>query len=297
MDSGDRFFRAHDLDSLDGQAVAPPFISPDILGQADLQHTREKLATIIQAEILPRLVQLHGEGGTAGAAGPLRPAQHEIVKLASLVLDPNIRLSADFVAELQERGFSIESLFVHLLEPAARVLGTMWHNDECSFVDVTLGVGRLQQLLAMMSRSVFVPSFSEKRRVCMVSVANEQHSFGVSMVETFLGAGGWDVRSERGATAGTIASLVSRDWFAVVGLTASSDRQLDLVQDVIRHVRRRSRNPLVGIMVGGPPFAENPDLAAELGADATALNAPAAVVLAQRLFDIGAASNWRDSFA
>lgn len=294
MDSGDRVFRERDLEHLDGQLVAAPFIAPDILGQADLPRTRETLATIIQAEIVPRLIKLHGE---KSATGTMRPGQHEILRLASLVLDPNIRLSADFVAELQEQGFSVEDLFVHLLEPAARVLGTMWDNDECSFVDVTLGVGRLQQLLAMMSRSVLVPAFSEKRRVCMASVANEQHSFGVSMVETFLGAGGWDVHSVRGATTGEIASLVSRDWFAVVGLTASSDRQLDLVEDAIRRIRHHSRNPVVGIMVGGPPFTDRPDLAGEIGADATAVNAPAAVVLAQRLFDIGAATNWRDSFA
>lgn len=49
-------------------------------------------------------------------------------------------------------------------------------------------------------------------------------------------------------------------------------------------------------MVGGPPFCESPDLAARVGADATAVNAPAAVLLAQRLFDLGAQSNWQDSF-
>ena len=297
MDDGDRIFRAHDLEPWPAHAVAPPFVAPDILGRADLQQTRKKLSSIIQAEVLPRLIKIHGESAVPGNAETMRPAQEEIVKLASLVLDPNIRLSADFVAELQERGFSMEGLFVHLLEPAARVLGIMWHNDECSFVDVTLGVGRLQQLLAMMSSSVLVPAFSEKRRVCVMSVANEQHFFGVSMVEKFLSAGGWDVRSERGTAAHTIASLLRSEWFAVVGLTASSDRQVELLGDVIRQIRRSSRNPVVGIMVGGPPFTENPELAIQVGADATAINAPSAVLLAQRLFDIGAATNWQNSFA
>jgi methanogenic corrinoid protein MtbC1 len=54
---------------------------------------------------------------------------------------------------------------------------------------------------------------------------------------------------------------------------------------VIAELRRHSKNRRIGIMVGGPMFAANPNLAIEIGADATAVNAPAAVIVAQRLFD------------
>ena len=112
----------------------------------------------------------------------------------------------------------------------------------------------------------------------------------------FLRAGGWDVSSQAGTTLQQIAPLMRSRWFAVVGLTASSDRQLASLAATIRQIRVHSRNPVVGIMVGGPPFNECPDLAADVGADATAVNAPAAVLLAQRLFDMGAESNCRNSF-
>jgi len=42
---------------------------------------------------------------------------------------------------------------------------------------------------------------------------------------------------------------------------------------------------MIGIMVGGPVFTANPELALEVGADSTAINAPTAVLLAQKLFD------------
>jgi len=38
-------------------------------------------------------------------------------------------------------------------------------------------------------------------------------------------------------------------------------------------------------MVGGPMFTANPELASKVGADATAPTAPAAVLVAQKLFD------------
>ena len=43
-------------------------------------------------------------------------------------------------------------------------------------------------------------------------------------------------------------------------------------------------------MVGGPMFTADPALAHDVGADATAPNAPSAVIVAQKLFDLAAAA-------
>ena len=58
----------------------------------------------------------------------------------------------------------------------------------------------------------------------------------------------------------------------------------------IAQIRRESRNQAVGIMVGGPMYTANPTLAHDVGADATAPNAPSAVIVAQKLFDLSAAA-------
>ena len=296
MNDGDGFGRSTGAVPWPGSIVAPPFVAAEILDQAKLPQARRKLSAIVHTEILPRLMQLHVTGAIGEGADFRGPTQPEIARLAALVLDPDVQVSTDFVSVLKNRGLSCDELFLKLLEPAARCLGTMWDNDACSFVDVMLGVERLQQFLSVFNESFTVPAFSEKRRVCMVSIAEEQHSFGVAMVETFLRAGGWDVRSERGTTLQQVAPLMRAEWFAVVGLTASSDGQLASLTATIRQIREHSRNPALGIMVGGPPFTHRPELAAQVGADASAANATAAVLLAQRLFDAGAMSNWHDSF-
>jgi MerR family transcriptional regulator, light-induced transcriptional regulator len=50
-------------------------------------------------------------------------------------------------------------------------------------------------------------------------------------------------------------------------------------------------------MVGGPVFVKRPELAVRVGADAAAVNAPAAVILAQKLFDPGIGSRVQASTA
>ena len=74
---------------------------------------------------------------------------------------PNSRASAwpvrvqpaarTYVEALRAQGVSLESLYLDLLAGAARRLGEWWASDLCDFADVTVGVGRLQQILRELS--------------------------------------------------------------------------------------------------------------------------------------------------
>jgi methanogenic corrinoid protein MtbC1 len=277
-----------DYDERLQEIVTPPFVARELLQQVDFRARRQKLATIIESDIVPRLITLHSKTGHAATVDPECPVKSDVATLARMLLGSDIGVASNYISELKERGLSMEGLFINLLEPTARYLGTMWENDECDFIDVTLGVARLQQLLSMFNASHSVPAFTEKRRVCMMTIEDEKHSFGVSMVEKFLRAGGWRVHSERGAVLCQIPWLMASDWYAVAGLTIGTEERLDDLAAIIRSIRQHSCNPTIGIMVGGPPFAKHPELASRVGADATAIDAPTAVLLAQKLFDLGA---------
>ena len=75
--------------------------------------------------------------------------------------------------------------------------------------------------------------------------------------------------------------------FDVVGFSLSADRHVETLGAAIRLSRARSRNPEILILVGGPAFVHDPGLAARLGADATAVDAPSAVHLARTLIRRG----------
>lgn len=269
------------------------FIAPEIQQREDLATRQAKLAGLVSDEIVPRLLRLHTDVVTdappvTALVEALAPTRADIGGLAEIVLGTNLEAAAAYVMVLRDRGLSMEGLFVELLEPTARRLGEMWDNDECDFVDVTLGVARLQQLLAVFNETHAVPALDARRRVLMAMAPGDGHRFGVAVVERFLSAAGWQVEAEMSGDADDIVAAAHRDWFAVVGFTAGSDRQLTSLTATIAEVRKRSRNPAVGIMVGGPVFTANPALAVEVGADATALNAPTAVLVAQKLFDLAA---------
>jgi len=279
------------IDGLHLRRLETHFISPEIYGRDDVSLRQAKLARAISSEIIPRLLRLNNKviqpaHPSEPAANLIPPGSDEIHQLADIVLGTDLEAAAAYVLVLRDRGLQMDTLFIELLEPTARYLGEMWDRDECDFIDVTLGVARLQKLLAVFNDTHSIPALDTRRQVLMAMTPGDQHYFGVTMVERFLLAAGWQVQTELSATVEEIADAARRQWFAVVGLTAGSERQLDVLRSTIALVRQQSLNPAISVMVGGPMFTARPALAAEVGADATAPNAPAAVLVAQKLFDL-----------
>ncbi len=271
------------------------FVSPEILQRQDVGIRQYDLARFVSDEIVPRLVRLHtdvlpGAPRVEEVIEALRPNSTEIDALAHIVLGDDLEAAATYVTVMKERGLSMETLYVELLEPTARHLGEMWDRDKCDFIDVTLGVGRLQKLLAIFNETYALPQLGNRRVFLMATAPGNQHSFGASMIEKLLSAAGWEVEVEYSGDAKQLIEAVSSTWFAVVGLTAGSDEQLSALKTAIAQVRQNSKNPLVGVLVGGPMFSLNPELAIDVGADATAPNAPTAVLVAQKLFDLAVQS-------
>ena len=130
----------------------------------------------------------------------------------------------------------------------------------------------------------------EKRRLLLMGAPGEQHTFGIRVVEQFLRRAGWVVSIGLSSSPEEIAALVASEWFGVVGLTLSNETRVDQLALAIRSVREASYNRSIGVMVGGPVFLEKPQLVRKVGADASAVDAPTAVLLAQRLLDLAADS-------
>jgi methylmalonyl-CoA mutase cobalamin-binding domain/chain len=250
------------------------------------------LVQTIEREIIPRLVLAHrpaaGFAPTLAEALGRTPSADEIAELTRLVLEHDGDFVSAHIERVRARGVSLEAIFLHLLAPTARRLGEMWTNDECDFTQVTLGLWRLQCVLHDLS-----PAFentaqgnSGDQRILLAPMPGEQHSFGLEMVAEFFRRAEWDVLDGPTPTSEELIRLARREWFAVIGISLCAERHLDALRMLIRDIRNASRNKAVGIMVGGVIFNEHPDLATRVGADATALDGPGAVILAQNLLSI-----------
>jgi len=285
MASSDCLTNGMQLDTLDGAMGEEPVrstwrrpLSRDANG-----HNVQLLQTI-ESEIIPRLVLARrGSGERTEQAGSDWQADHAlIVELADLVVDQDVAAAATRIEALRRQGVPVETLYLQLLAPTARYLGELWSADIRDFSAVTVGCGRLQQLLHELSGAFLQEADQppQRRRVLLVPVPGEQHTFGLYMVAEFFRRAGWDVWSGC-MPARDLSSLVAREAFAVVGFSLSADNQLDALASNIRAVRRASRNRGVGVMVGGAVFVGHPELVTLVGADATATDALQATRQAQ----------------
>lgn len=249
------------------------------------------LRRLVEAEIIPRLLLAHrGEAGllqTIGTdAGKIdgKTARH----FATAALHQEAYGLLVEVDALIARGSSVEAIFLEVLAPAARHLGTMWDQDAVDFVDVTMALWRLQEIVHELAARM--PGAAERRggerRALFASMPGEQHGFGSLMVEEFFRRAGWTTSSEPGASEAELIAAVGTRWFEIVGLTVSLAENLARLPDLIARLRAASRNPRLGIMVGGGVFVAHPDWATGCGADATAADARGAVLVAETLLDV-----------
>jgi methanogenic corrinoid protein MtbC1 len=242
-----------------------------------------KLDRVIEGEIVPRLMLLHASHATRnGQASQMRPADlaSEIADFADLVIRHDVDVVEAYVRSLLHRGLDLETLLLHLLAPAARRLGTLWEADKIDFVDVTIGTSRLQQLLHKFSLGRRGDDAGD-RRMLLIPVPGEQHTFGLVMVAELFRREGWQVHGGASMDAKELHRLVSDQSFVLIAFSLSCDRLINTLCSTIQAVRRLSRNQSVPIMVGGSVFAQEPDRRPWVGADIVAADAREALGLAE----------------
>jgi len=224
----------------------------------------------------------------------VRPGSIEVSHLTELVLAGRVSEAEAYLGGLQQLGMPTEVVYLDLLAPAAKKLGSLWEQDQTDFVAVTLGLRRLQQLAHQISEADDLSESTAVKaghRALFVTLPGEQHVFGTQIVVDMLRRAGWDVWDAPGANERDIIRLTQNEWFAVVGLSIGAPEQLEPLALIIRQIRRHSLNKAVRIMVGGHPFAGYPERVALVGADATATDGRGAVVQAEKLLELMSQGN------
>ncbi len=265
------------------------WLSHDHLGFSSARS--ETLVRTVETEIIPRLMWLHRHGGGSADANGLAPndapliGESQTIEFTELILRGHEPALA-YVDALVAQGATMETLCLNLLAPAARRLGELWNADLCDFTDVTIALGRLQALLhglASGSRRLRTAATSGRTALFM-PVPGEQHTFGLTMVCDFFRTSGWQVRGETSTPAQALIGLVRDHWFDLVGISIGNDRSIDALAMLIRAIRKSSKNRAVYVLTGGPLLVSRPQIAALVGADATAADARQAILAVERLF-------------
>lgn len=274
------------------RATAPPEcdeITPQfLLGEAANDTRMSQLARTIEREIIPRLMLAH-RAQAETASRPARAGQpigpDDVRHFAKVVLSQDEDLAFSSIQAIRARGISIEKIYLDLLAPTARYLGELWDEDLCNFTEVTVGLGRLQRVLRELSPAFgsSVEHPAQGRRVLLLPSPGEQHTFGLVMVAEFFRHAGWDVTGGAWAADADAASLVSAEWFDVVGFSLGAEVHLDALAESIRAVRHAACNRDIAILVGGPIFGVHPEFVKRVGADGMTIDGRQAPALAECL--------------
>ncbi|MBL8672014.1 MAG: cobalamin B12-binding domain-containing protein [Alphaproteobacteria bacterium] len=249
---------------------------------------RAWLVQTIESEIIPRIIRAHEVRSAvvpALAQAPEKPDSASVSRLAEILVKGDICAASAHVEEVRDRGTSLETVYLDLLAAAARRLGEMWTDDVFTFAEVTIGLGRLQQMLRALSPDFVGQSDAavHGKSALLAGAPGEQHVFGLLMVAEFMRRSGWSVRCELTASVDDLAEIVRKGEICLVGFSLSCAERVDALTAAIGQTRRAASGHAVAVMVGGQVFVERPELASLVGADQTAADGRAAAHQAAKL--------------
>jgi methanogenic corrinoid protein MtbC1 len=243
--------------------VASPYEAPGNNGE---------LSVLIENLVIPKLIADAGnpahrisEQGLAEAIDTNRNrpiTDEDVATFTTLTMQTEASVLLDFVDNCLATGSSVEALYIDLLAPAARRLGEMWEEDTRDFVDVTMGLWRIQEVMRELSLRVPPPNRPGhgQRSAFFSTMPGEQHSLGTLMIAECFQRAGWDTDVAIEPTLSELTRKVASQSYDLIGLTLSNDCLTDALSDLIHSIRSISNNPEVSIMIGGRFVNANPEI-------------------------------------
>jgi methanogenic corrinoid protein MtbC1 len=261
-----------------------------------------EISRLIEHQVIPRLVASQtlksrtaaDRNGVAqsGVGGQNSPAAiysgADIDEFARLSIGDNPHAMLEFIDLQLDQGHSVETIYVELLAPAARKLGQDWEDDRQDFVDVTMGLWRIQEILRELSSRI-PPKAGRphgQRSALFSPLPGEQHSLGTLMIGECFERAGWSTEILIEPTQSELNVQCARQHYDIVGLTVSCDCTTGFLRSLVNTIKSISKNPDIRILVGGRCINENPDLVRQCGADGTAIDAMSALALADRMVPV-----------
>lgn len=215
------------------------------------------------------------------------PHRRLALQYLEAVLDGRREDAEKVVLTAVDTGLAVGDVYEHVLQPAQIELGRMWHAGEVTVADEHFASAITQAIMSIL-RSRFPKRKKNGKLVVAAAVGGELHEIGVRMVADFFEMDGWDVVYLGANTPSTDIVSVIRDRHAdLLAASASTLLHVSAVGELIEQVREDEGCARTKVLVGGPPFQSVPDLWSELGADGSAMSAPAAVRLGNALVGDG----------
>jgi len=253
------------------------------LGELENAEMMQWLNKTIESEIIPRLLMGHKLFPTydqnGEEVGEIEVKQSEIVDFCQALIDGPVEECFSFIERMQKSGHSLISLYVNLIPASTRRLQELWESDENSFTEVTLALGRAQNLIHQLS-PIFVnqSNLSEfKGNALLINVPGSQHTLGILMLGEFFKLAGWNTTVEIEISNDELKDRIRLQACDLVAISVSTEAKWDTMESLLQEIKSISKNKEVLTMVGGPLFDYKPELISACSADVCALTAEEAI--------------------
>jgi methanogenic corrinoid protein MtbC1 len=253
------------------------------LGELDNAEMMVWLNKTIESEIIPRLLMGHkieaANQEIDGQANDIKVKQAEIVDFCQKLLDGPIEECFTFIDTMQRSGHSLVSLYIDLIPASTRRLQQLWENDENSFTEVTMALGRAQNLIHQLS-PIFISqgNFTEfQGNALLINAPGSQHTLGILILGEFFKLNGWNTTVEIDISSAELKKRLDLQAFDLLAISISCEDQWDTMETLLNEVKKVSKNKGILTMVGGPLFDYKPALVNACSADACSLTAEDAI--------------------
>lgn len=246
------------------------------------------IESIVESQIIPCL--LNAERFSTShpsliSSSRIILCQKDINIFVDLCISQDPQISKAFIEYFLDIGLNKEDIFLELITPAARYLGSLWDEDHINFFQASIGFIRLHSIVNDIRFSDKDSLFFKDKinRVLIASAPGSLHMLGTTIVSEFFRKADWQVEVALSSTANELVQAVSNRWFDVIGLSISIEQQLTNLSDLINQLKLLSLNTNITILLGGPIFALKELRASEFGAGDICINAKHAVGTAESL--------------
>lgn len=270
-----------------------PNHSAQAVSGTERNHRASLLHRVVEAEILPRLALARSAQANKPVDTSPPTTTDDADRLVKLLLGSEADAAASFLDVFRGRGATTASLYLGIVTNAARLLGELWEDDRCDFTQVTISMGRLQQIVRSLSPAfqIAAVSHAHPETALLVPAPGDQHTLGLVILSEFFQREGWHVPGGPAPPSKDAADMARETWVDIAGFSIGSASRLDGLCSMIRTLRRVSRNRDISVMVGGPLLLRQPDLVSRVGADIGAVDAQSAVRQASGLLALRTAAD------
>jgi len=202
------------------------------------------------------------------ARSAVEPKESLIEGLISAALSGSRDCFADLLDDMKRSRVSVAALADVYIPIAARRMGEAWDEDRVSWMDVSMGVSRLQSLLREIGVAWAADQAGDTGHgtVLLIVPDREQHTLGPMVAMGQMRRFGVSVCLRIAPSLDELRNLVASRSFDGVMISVALAEKLESVRKTVMFLKSVSSSPLP-IIVGGAVMTARADTAEVTGAD------------------------------